>query len=63
MYVKMPAVNMNTVAKPAVSRVRKLPAPDEPNTVLLLPPNTAPMSAPRPCCNKTTPINRKHVIT
>jgi hypothetical protein len=40
-----------------------LPAPLAPNTVWLEPPNTAPMSAPFPCCNKIVTHSATHTIT
>src|SRR5579862_467281 len=51
---------MKTIAMPVVRRVRKFPAPLLPKIVELLPPNTAPISAPLPCCNNTTPTRNKH---
>ena len=40
------------VASTHVVLVSALPAPLAPNTVWLDPPNTAPTSAPLPCCNR-----------
>lgn len=48
-YARYNEVIKNAVANPPVSLVRKLPAPPEPKTVWLEPPNTAPISAPLPC--------------
>lgn len=45
------------MAMPAVSRVRKFPAPLLPKIVELEPPKTAPMSAPLPVCRSTTSIS------
>jgi hypothetical protein len=54
---------MKTIAIPVVSLVRKLPAPLLPKIVELEPPNTAPISAPLPVCNKTTKISPMLTIT
>jgi len=50
-------VTKNSAVKIAVKRVKKLPAPEAPNTVAAPPPpNDAPASAPLPCCTKTKAI-------
>ena len=47
-----------------VKRVRKLPAPEEPNTVWLPPPPKAiPMPPPLPACSNTTKIKNTHTST
>ena len=49
---------MKITAAPLVTLVKKLPAPRLPKTVLLAPPpKTAPISAPLPRCNRTTPMS------
>ena len=54
---KVKLVAKNKAVKIAVKRVKKLPAPEAPNTVAAPPPpNDAPASAPLPCCTKTNPI-------
>src|SRR5262245_2982140 len=55
---------MNTVAAPAVSLVRKLPAPRPPNIVAPPPPpNTAPTCAPLPRWSRTTAIRQLQTKT
>ena len=46
-----------------VKRVRKLPAPEEPNTVWLPPPRKDPHAAAFPACSDTTKIKNTHTIT
>ena len=53
-YPRVSEVIIKTIAIPVVSLVRKFPAPLLPKIVELEPPNTAPISAPLPCCNRTT---------
>jgi hypothetical protein len=53
-YVSEREVNIKIIAVALVSFVNRLPAPEVPKSVWLEPPNTAPTSAPLPCCNKTT---------
>jgi hypothetical protein len=59
-YVRLSDVSMKTTAVAVVRRVRKVPAPELPNTVELEPPKTAPMSAPFPVCSSTTRIRKIH---
>ncbi len=54
---------MNATAVPVVSFVSRLPAPPDPKSVWLPPPNTAPMSAPLPVCRSTTTIKKRHANT
>jgi len=55
---------MKTAAVIEVSRVRKLPAPEEPNTVWLpAPPKAIPMPPPLPACSRTTRIRNTHTST
>jgi hypothetical protein len=58
-YPKVSEVSMKTTANPVVRRVKKLPAPLLPKIVALEPPNTAPISAPRPVCSRTMMIRPK----
>ena len=55
-YPSVKDVIMKTMAMPAVSLVKKFPAPLLPKIVALEPPNTAPISAPFPVWSKTTKI-------
>ena len=59
----MSDVTMKAIAVPAVSLVKKLPAPLEPKSVWLPPPKTAPMSAPLPVWSSTTTIRKKQAKT
>src|SRR5881396_4013358 len=52
-------VTIKIVAATAVSLLRKVPAPREPKTVWLEPPNAAPISAPLPDCSRMTPTMTK----
>ena len=54
---------MNTMAIPVVIFVKKFPAPLLPKMVELEPPNTAPTSAPLPCCSNTTSIKPMLTMT
>ena len=55
---------MKTIAAPAVSLLRKLVGPVEPNRVWDdPPPKTAPMSDPFPVCSRMTRINATDTIT
>ncbi len=54
---------MNATAVPVVSLVSKLPAPPDPKSVWLPPPNTAPMSAPLPVWSSTTTMRKRHAAT
>jgi hypothetical protein len=59
-------VTRKTKAVIDVSRVRKFPAPDEPNTVWLPPPpppNAIPMPPPLPACRRTTRIKNRQTTT
>ena len=50
-------MTMNRIAAPAVSLLRKLVGPEEPNRVWEdPPPKTAPMSEPFPVCRRMTRI-------
>ncbi len=61
-YAKMIEVAKKTIAQLQVTLVSRLPAPLAPKTVWLEPPNTAPTSAPLPCCSRTTVINVKQTM-
>src|SRR5512135_2610321 len=51
-------VRKNTVANAAVVRLRKFAEPLAPNRLPDAPlPKAAPMSAPLPCCSRTSPTN------
>jgi hypothetical protein len=51
------------VAVMEVSRVRKLPAPDEPKTVWLpAPPKAIPIPPPFPACSNTTKMRNKQTV-
>ena len=55
---------MKTIAAPAVSLLRKLVGPVEPNRVCdEPPPKTAPMSDPFPVCSRMTRISATDTIT
>ena len=55
---------MKTTAVMAVSRVRKLPAPEDPNTVWLpAPPKAMPMPPPLPAWSSTTRIRNTQTMT
>jgi hypothetical protein len=57
-------VIMKMTAVIDVRRVRKLPAPDDPNTVWLPPPpNAMPMPPPFPACSSTTRIRNRQTAT
>jgi hypothetical protein len=54
---------MKIIATVAVNFPKKVPAPEEPKTVWLEPPNAAPILAPLPACNSTTKIKTKQAKT
>jgi hypothetical protein len=54
---------MKITATVAVNFPKKVPAPEEPKTVWLEPPNVAPILAPLPACNSTTKIKTKQAKT
>ena len=58
-------VIMKTTAAPTVSRRRKLPAPEPPNTVPMLepPPKAAPIPPPLPACSSTVSIKKMQTMT
>ena len=62
-YARYSEVAKNTTASALVARVRTLPAPLAPKTVLLEPPNTAPTSAPLPCCSRMRITKVMHTVT
>ena len=62
-YARYSEVAKNTTASALVARVSTLPAPLAPKTVLLEPPNTAPTSAPFPCCNRIRITRVMHTVT
>jgi hypothetical protein len=61
-YARNKEVNANSAAKTHVSLNIGVLAPPEPKTVWLEPPNTAPTSAPLPCCNNTTIVSAMQTI-
>ncbi len=55
---------MNTIAVPAVTRSRKLPAPRPPNTAALVPePKATPIPPPLPACSSTTRMRKTQAMT
>jgi hypothetical protein len=56
---------MKMIAAATVSRRRKLPAPEPPNTVPMLvpPPNAAPMPPPLPAWSRTVSIKKMQTST
>jgi hypothetical protein len=62
-YVSARDVSIKTIAIPAVSFPKKVPAPEEPKTVWLDPPNAAPIFAPLPAWRRTIRIKTKQTKT
>src|SRR5690606_1926348 len=63
-HAKAPVVTKNTTAAHFVARDRKLAAPAEPNTLPAEPlPKAAPMSAPLPCCSRTSTMIKSEETT
>jgi hypothetical protein len=58
-YVSIRDVSIKTIATPAVIFPKNVPAPEEPKTVWLEPPNAAPILAPLPACRSTIVIKTK----
>jgi hypothetical protein len=62
-YVSAKEVSIKIIATAAVIFPKKVPAPVEPKTVWLEPPNAAPILAPFPACNSTTKISTRQTKT
>lgn len=61
-YARLIEVSIKIMAAAVVILFNIGTGPSEPKTVLLEPPNVAPMSAPLPCCRSTRTIRKKQTV-